>query len=105
MSEEKKRETVRTAPAKVVDPIAEREAFMREEVEIELFFDGDKYKDDVVVGVNGKTWLIKRGEKVKVPRYVAEVISNSEKQDKRAARQQAILSGSFEKDSKKYLQE
>lgn len=101
MSEEKKRETVRKTSETPVDI----EKYMAEEVEIELFYDGDKYKDDVLVGVNGKHWLIKRGEKVKVPRFVAEVIANSEKQDKHSAMQQRMMSNSFEREAKKILQE
>jgi hypothetical protein len=34
---------------------------------------------DVLVGLNGKTWLIKRGEDVKVPLGVAKIIRRSEK--------------------------
>ena len=104
MSEEKKRETVRTAEKKAADPVAEHEAYMQEMVEIELFYDGDKYKDDVHVGVNGKSWLIKRGEKVKVPRFVAEVIANSEAQDKYSAMQQRMMSSAFERETEKLLQ-
>ena len=40
--------------------------------------------EPVFVGVNGKTFLIKRGEDVMVPRYVKEVLDNSEKQDRSA---------------------
>lgn len=36
-------------------------------------------KDDVYVGVNGKSYLIKRGEYVDVPACVAEVLDNREK--------------------------
>ena len=36
-------------------------------------------KDDVYVGVNGKTYLIKRGEEVEVPENVAKVLSRREK--------------------------
>jgi hypothetical protein len=36
-------------------------------------------KDDVYVGVNGKSYLIKRGEEVEVPENVAKVISRKEK--------------------------
>jgi len=36
-------------------------------------------KDDVFVGVNGKTYLIKRGEAVEVPESVAEVLQHREK--------------------------
>ncbi len=35
--------------------------------------------DDVYVGVNGKTYLIKRGEEVEVPESVVEVLNNSER--------------------------
>ena len=56
-----------------------------EMVEIELFYDGERYKDDVFVQVNGKSVLIKRGEKVKVTKAVAEVIQNSLQQKAQAA--------------------
>lgn len=36
-------------------------------------------KDDVYVAVNGKSYLIKRGEYVEVPASVAEVLENQEK--------------------------
>ena len=36
-------------------------------------------KDDVYVAVNGKSYLIKRGEYVEVPIAVAEVLENKEK--------------------------
>ncbi|MBQ7873760.1 MAG: hypothetical protein IJ306_01165 [Oscillospiraceae bacterium] len=35
-------------------------------------------KDDVYVALNGKTFLIKRGEEVRVPRGVAEILQHSE---------------------------
>ena len=35
-------------------------------------------KDDVYVAVNGKSYLIKRGETVEVPDYVAEVLQHKE---------------------------
>lgn len=84
-----------------LDPIAANEAYMKEEVEIELFYDGDRYKDDVTVGVNGKTWLIQRGVKVTVPRYVAMVLQNSAAQDKASAMRQKELENAFERDAKK----
>lgn len=55
-------------------------------VEIELMKDNDKYKDDVTVIVNGKVYQIKRGENVKVPKAVAEVLDNAAEQRKLAAR-------------------
>lgn len=35
-------------------------------VEIEIFKDSDRYKDDVVAALNGKVYVIKRGVRVKV---------------------------------------
>lgn len=54
-------------------------------VEIMLFKDSGKYKDDVFVGVNGRGILIKRGETVKIQRKYAEVLQNSMKQDQSTA--------------------
>ena len=57
-----------------------------EMVEIRLFKDNNKYKDDVYVGVNGRGYLIKRGQTVRVPRAVYEIIENSRNQDEYTAR-------------------
>lgn len=35
-------------------------------------------KEDVFVGVNGKTWMIQRGKEVEVPWYVARVLQRRE---------------------------
>lgn len=55
-------------------------------VEIELMKDNDRYKDDVFVAVNGKSLLIKRGERVKIPKEFAEALENSAKQRRTAYR-------------------
>ena len=52
-------------------------------VPIRLFKDNDKYKDDVFVAVNGRSFQIKRGETV--PAYVAEVLEQSMAQDNATA--------------------
>lgn len=67
-------------------------------VEFEAFKDGDKYKDDIYVAVNGRRWQIKRGVRVKIPRYVYEVIKNSAEQDRATA-------DLMEKESQKYASE
>lgn len=54
-------------------------------VSIRLFKDNDKYKDDVFVAVNGRSFQIKRGETVKVPAYVAAVLEQSMNQDNATA--------------------
>ncbi len=50
-------------------------------VSIRLFKDNEKYKNDVFVAVNGRSFQIKRGETVEVPAYVAEVLEQSMEQD------------------------
>lgn len=50
-------------------------------VAVRLFKDGEKYKDDVFVAVNGKSCLIKRGTTVEIAEKFAEVLDNSAKQD------------------------
>ena len=60
---------------------AELAAYMEEYVEVKLFKDNDKYKDDVFVSVNGDNCVIKRGERVKIKRKFAEVLDHSEHQD------------------------
>lgn len=62
-----------------------RREYNEEKVTINLFMDNDKYKDDVIVAVNGKAWQIQRGIDVQVPRYVKEVLDNSVKQDRATA--------------------
>ena len=106
MATRKKVQTViEDEPVVISDEIAEKvkqnEAYLQEMVEIELFYDGDKYKDDVVVNCNGKNWIIKRGQKVTVPRYIAQIIQDSAAQDKNAAMYSAGLAEAFENDSKK----
>ena len=59
----------------------EREAYWNELVEVKLFKDNNKYKDDVFVSVNGENCVIKRGERVMVKRKFAAVLDNSDMQD------------------------
>lgn len=63
-----------------------QEAYMDELVEVKLFKDNGKYKDDVFVAVNGENCVIKRGERVKVKRKFAEVLDNSDRQDYETAK-------------------
>lgn len=56
-----------------------------EMVPIKLFKDGDRYKDDVPVTLNGKLYLIQRGKVVMVPRGVKEILDTQERQDIDAA--------------------
>lgn len=84
LAEEKAKAAEAEAQAK-----AQREqdaAHMEELVEIKLFKDNGKYKDDVFVSVNGETIAIKRGERVKIKRKFAEVLEHSDHQDQETAR-------------------
>ncbi len=60
---------------------AKREAYWNELVEVKLFKDNNKYKDDVFVAVNGENCRIKRGERVMIKRKFAHVLDNSDLQD------------------------
>ena len=79
----------------------ERE-YYEELVEVELFFDGDKYKDDVIVNINGKAWQIQRGVPVKVPRFVKEVLDSSAKQDVATRRMVQKLTTDFTEKTRLY---
>lgn len=81
----------------VVDKeVSENEIYMQEKVPVKLFVDNDKYKEDVVVCVNGRAYVIKRGVEVLVPRFVKEVIDNSMSQDGNTARMLQGLANEFE---------
>ena len=67
--------SVSRKPASRIKDITKPES---EYVEIRLFKDGDKYKDDVLVGINGYMCRVKRGIPVKIKRRFAEVIAQSE---------------------------
>lgn len=57
---------------------------MKQMVRIKLPKDRENKQPDLFVGLNGKTYLIKRGEAVEVPLPVAEIIQHSEEQDEAA---------------------
>lgn len=61
--------------------VEEDRARGEELVEVKLFKDNNKYKDDVFAQVNGENVVIKRGERVKIKRKFAEVLDNSDMQD------------------------
>ena len=65
----------------VSEETAKANAELEEYVEVKLFKDNDKYKDDVFVAVNGETCRIKRGVKVKIKKKFALVLEQSDIQD------------------------
>ena len=62
-----------------------QEAWLNEYVEVKLFKDNDKYKDDVYVAINGKNCVIRRGEWTRIRRKFALLLDQSEIQDLRTA--------------------
>ena len=69
-------------------------------VPVQLFKDGGKYRDDVFVAVNGRSYQIQRGEMVYVPESVAEVLSQSMAQDNATAQMIERESSDFVKQAK-----
>lgn len=75
--------------------------YYNEKVTIRLFKDNGEYSDDVYVGWNMRSFLIKRGVDVEVPRGVAEIIRESEEQAQNASMYMDELSNRFENETKK----
>lgn len=73
-----------------------------DEVEVKLFKDNGRYRDDVVVGVNGKLYVIKRGVRVKVPRAVKEILDHSREQDTQTALMMDSLENRYQEETRKY---
>ena len=65
--------------------VAQAQKQLEEYVSVKLFKDGDKYRDNVYVAVNGENCIIKRGEWVRIKRKFAMVLDQSEIQDIKTA--------------------
>ena len=72
----------------------EQEAWLNEYVEIKLFKDNERYKDDVYVAINGKNCVVRRGEWTRIRRKFAMLLDQSEIQDLRTAE---LMAGESEK--------
>ena len=70
---------------KGLENIYANELYMKQPVTIKLFKDNGKYRDDVYVAVNDRSYLIKRGVEVTVPRFVEQALKNSLTQDEYVA--------------------
>lgn len=64
------------------DPRAEMtvEEYLNEKVPFYAMWDGERYKDDINVTINGKTWQIQRGVNLEIPRFVYNEIMDAERQ-------------------------
>lgn len=95
-------EEVKTKPNKVSAGKSTGNDYWNEKVPIKLFSDGDKYTGSVFVHAGNKSFLIRRGEEVVVPRYVAEVLKDSERQREEAVHNSDKLQSDFERASSAY---
>ncbi len=62
-----------------------QEKFLNERISFIAMKDNDKYKDDIIVTINGTNWQIQRGKKVMIPRFVYFAIEDAERQKMHAA--------------------
>ena len=98
MAAEKEKEQDAPAPVKK----REKDAYLNEYVEVQLFKDGKDYKDDVSVHVNGENCVIKRGVPVKIKRKFAIVLEQSAQQNIKAAEFADEKAQQFKDELKKY---
>lgn len=87
---------------KIVEKPFDERAYWMERVPYRAFKDSGKYKDDIVVGYNGKVYQIKRGVEVMIPRAVREIIYQSEEQDQRTSDLIDQESSRFREESRRY---
>lgn len=83
------------------DQVMEENQVMEEQktemVTVELPLDDNRYRDDVHVIVNGIETVVPRGEPVQVPKYVADVLRDSQRQDAMFTRYSRTLQEDFQK--------
>ena len=79
-----------------------QQSYLNEYVEVRLFKDNDKYKDDVYVAVNGKNCVIRRGVWTRIRRKFAMLLDQSEIQDLRTAELMEREASRFADESRHY---
>lgn len=80
--------------------LREQEKWLNEYVEVRLFKDNEKYKDDVYVAINGKNCVIRRGVWTRIRRKFALLLDQSEIQDLRTAELMEREAGRFADESR-----
>ncbi len=81
---------------KTEKPVAKKDDSLEEYVEVRLFKDGKRYKDDVFLCVNGENCVVQRGVPVKIKRKFAIVLEQSMKQDLDSAEYSEARTAEFE---------
>ncbi|MBQ8341146.1 MAG: hypothetical protein IJY22_02060 [Clostridia bacterium] len=84
-AEKAQKEAAAADQAKFREFLKNQESWLNEYVEVRLFKDNDKYKDDVYVAINGKNCVIRRGVWTRIRRKFALLLDQSEIQDLRTA--------------------
>lgn len=79
-----------------VDP----EQYLEQLVQVQLIKDNERYKDDVVIGINGHNTIIKRGIPVMIKRKIALILESSYRQQMIAADLQSEYAESYNANSK-----
>lgn len=87
--------------AKFKQFLRDQEAWLNEYVEVRLFKDNEKYKDDVYVAINGKNCVIRRGVWTRIRRKFALLLDQSEIQDLRTAEMMEREAGRFADESRR----
>ena len=100
--EQEKKAAVKGArKSKFADFLKAQEAWLNEYVEVRLFKDNEKYKDDVYVAINGKNCVIRRGVWTRIRRKFALLLDQSEIQDLRTAELMEREEGRFADESRR----
>lgn len=63
-----------------IEQIRAANAALKERVNYQAFKDDGKYKDDIVVIVNGENFIIQRGAIVQLPKYVIMVLESKDRE-------------------------
>ena len=84
-AENVKKQAAAADQAKFREFLRGQEDWLNEYVEVRLFKDNDRYKDDVYVAINGKNCIIRRGVWTRIRRKFAFLLDQSEIQDLRTA--------------------
>lgn len=93
----KENERLKADAPKKSEADIEARKWLEEEVPLYLFKDTGKYKGDVVVPFNGKNWVIQRGVEVMVPRYIYNVVRQSQAQKDMIEKRIEELENEYEK--------
>lgn len=96
IEEEKPKRT--TKKAAEVDPVA---AYDLQRIPYKLPFDRNDNSDQPVL-LNGKSYLLRRGVEVMIPRNVAAVLDQQQEQDYKTFMMTRHMSEEFAKDSEKF---